>query len=191
MAGLGNFSKTSLETTKTMTGDFVDQELGFDIDNVDVPLVGDAVLDQVEGGPVEGQKIGDDSQGSAVGQGQVPAGQIDGFTLDETFIISDALINLPSMVWGKLPERDPEHIKGFNEQFYKYCLRKDINPFDYFFDEFGMVMAVIPILKSYMDDYKELYSKEAKAKAKHELDKDHEHYVEIEEAKEVKNSGTE
>lgn len=190
MVGLGNFSKTSLETTKTMTGDFVDQELGFDIDNIDVPLVGDSVLDQVEGGPVEGQK----SPGDAVAQGgqaQVPQGQAGDFSAEDVFFISDALLNLPTVIWTKLPERDPEKVKTFNEQFWKYCVRKGIDPWDYFFDEFGIIMAVVPIAKSYMDDYKEHYSKEAKAKAKHELDKDHEHYVEIEEAKEVKNSGTE
>ena len=191
MAGVGNFSKTSLETTKTMTGDFVDQELGFDIDNIDVPLVGDSVLDQLDGAPVEGQKSGDDSQGTATGQGQVQSGQNADFSAEDVFFISDALLNLPTVIWTKLPERDPEKVKTFNEQFWKYCVRKGIDPWDYFFDEFGIIMAVVPIAKSYMDDYKELYSKEAKAKAKHELDKDHEHYVEIEEAKEVKNSGTE
>ena len=185
MAGLRNFSTGSKTTGKTMTGDeFVNEELGFDIENIDVPLVGDAVLDKVEGGPVEGQK----SQGDAVdqgGQAQVPQGQADDFTAEDILLISDALINLPVMFWGKLPERDPNQVKTFSDQFYKYCIRKDINPFDYFFDEFGMAMAILPICKSYMDDYKEMYGKKSKEeKVKYELDKDHEHYTEVEKAKE-------
>lgn len=174
----------------TKTGEFVNQELGFDIDNIDVPLVGDAVLDQMEGAPVEGQK----SPGDAVdqgGQAQVPQGQADAFTAEDIFFISDALLNLPTVIWTKLPERDPERIKTFNEQFHKYCVRKGINPWDYFLDEFGMIMAIIPIAKSYRDDYGELYTKPKKDKAKGKLDVDHENYMRVEEEKEAKEDGRE
>lgn len=169
-----------------MTGDFVDQELGFDINNIDVPLVGDAILDKVEDAPSVGQK----SQGTAEkGDGQAATTQAANPTAQDIYFISDALINLPTVVWTKLPERDPEKIKTFNEQLHKYCMKKGIDPWEYFFDEFGMAMAIIPVLKSYRDDYVELYSKPKKEEVKHELDKDHEHYKEVEDKKEVIESG--
>lgn len=183
MAGLRNFSTGSKTTGKTMTGDeFVNEELGFDIENIDVPLVGDAVLDKVEGGPVEGQK----SQGDAVdqgGQAQVPQGPADDFTAQDIYFISDALINLPSVIWTKLPERDQSQVKTFNDQFHKYCIKKGIDPWEYFFDEFGLVMAIIPVVKSYRDDYMEFYKKPKDEQVKHKLDVDHENYINIEKEK--------
>lgn len=168
------------------TGEFNDEELGFDVDNVNIPLVGDAVLDKVEGGPVEGQKIGDDSQGPTGDQGQGAAGQAGDFSAQDVYFISDALLNLPTVIWTKLPERDPEKIKVFNQEFHRYCVRKGVNPWDYFFEEFGLAMAVLPILVSYRTDYIELYSKPKKDKVKHGLDVDHENYMKTENEREEK-----
>lgn len=162
-----------------MNDEFVNEELGFDVENVEIPLVGDQVLDKVEDAPVEVQK----SQGLDKAAGGEAT--VDSFTAEDIFFISDALLNLPTVIWTKLPEREPEKIKTFNKEFHRYCVRKGVNPWDYFFAEFGMVMAVIPILVSYREDYVEFYGKKKDKKETDKLNLDHEHRKEIDEQKEV------
>ena len=75
-----------------MTESFVDEALGFDVENVEIPLVGDAVLDQVEDAPVGVQK----NEGLAEKAGG--ENKTGDFTVENVFFISDALLNLPTLI---------------------------------------------------------------------------------------------
>ena len=79
------------------------------------------------------------------------------FTRDELLFISETLVNLPAMFYDRLPDRNPAQIKRFNSAFYKYCIKKEINPFDYLFDEMELTIVIVGIFASYKRDYKELY----------------------------------
>ena len=79
------------------------------------------------------------------------------FTQDDLLFISETLVNLPVMFYDRLPEREPAQVKRFNKIFYKYCKKKGIDPFEYMFDEMGLIIVTVGIAASYKRDYKELY----------------------------------
>lgn len=79
------------------------------------------------------------------------------FTQDDLLFISETLVNLPVMFYDRLPEREPAQVKRFNKTFYKYCKKKGIDPFEYMFDEMGLIIVTVGIAAGYKRDYKELY----------------------------------
>jgi len=88
------------------------------------------------------------------------------FDVDDLMILSDSVINtLPCAIWSKLPPIPEEKVKAFNLELYKYCVRKGIDPRDYLFDEFGLVMTGVGIAATHWDNYQQLYGKGAKEKA--------------------------
>jgi len=50
---------------------------------------------------------------------------------------------MPAMIFQDIPEPEEEDLDTFNHQLYRYCVRKNIDPFDYFFDELPLLMATI------------------------------------------------
>ena len=178
-----NFSGKSGTGSKAMN-EFNGEALGFDVENVIIPEISGATLDKVEGAvPSTGQKT------EGLVQKQADADPNGLGTAEDIFFISDALLNLPTIIWTKLPERDPEKIKIFNKEFHRYCVRKGINPWDYFFAEFGMAMAALPILVSYGKDYNEFYKKDKTKKEGDKLNLDHEHKKEVDDKQEVEADG--
>lgn len=65
------------------------------------------------------------------------------FTESDLMFISTTLWTLPSVIVEDVPEPEESDLQNFNRQFYLYCVRKGINPYDYFFDEFPLAIAAI------------------------------------------------
>jgi hypothetical protein len=63
------------------------------------------------------------------------------YSEDDLMFITETFWNIPCIFFEKIPPRDPEKVKKFNTQFFKYCRKKGINPWDYFFDEFPLAMS--------------------------------------------------
>jgi len=156
---------------------FKDEPLSFDIQNVNFELDGSANLDPAVTAPSKGAKS------AQVVQTQIPGCTTDIGTVEDLLFISEALVNLPCVIWGKLPPRDPEKIGAFNKAFHRYCTRKGIDPWSMFFDEFEMVMMSITILAGYRTDYVELYKKPSDKKDTNVLNLDYNHAKELEEDK--------
>lgn len=82
---------------------------------------------------------------------------------DSTRILAETCINtLPLAIWPKLPRIDEKLVNDFNHEFYLYCQRKGINPMDYLFDEFGLVVCGLGIVSTHYQNYQEIYGKNKK-----------------------------
>ena len=170
-----------------MKTEFNNEALSFDVENIVIPEISETVLDPVEA--VEGvvPAVGQKTEGTeGVAQAQTVADPNGLGSAEDIFFISDALLNFPTVIWTKLPERDPEKIKTFNKELHRYCVRKGINPWDYFFSEFGMVMAALPILISYGKDYNTFYKNDKEKKQGDKLNLDYDHKKELDEEVEAK-----
>jgi hypothetical protein len=124
------------------------------------------------------------------GQGQpgqsIPGAQISasGLTEETTKILAESLINtLPLAIFPKLPAIEPEKVNAFNHELYLYCQRKGINPMDYLFDEFGLVVCGVGIAATHYTNWKELYGKDAKAKQESGGNPAYDHAKELEKDK--------
>ena len=69
------------------------------------------------------------------------------FSLDDSKNICQAMWNIPSVFFGEHLIVEETQTNGFAKQFHIYCIKKGINPYNYFFDEFGLVMAALPIVQ--------------------------------------------
>jgi hypothetical protein len=76
----------------------------------------------------------------APGPGPGPAAA-EAFTEEDCLFMSEALWALPSVVWDRVPSPDPVKLRKWNGIFFKYCVKKGINPFDYLFDELPLIIA--------------------------------------------------
>lgn len=108
------------------------------------------------------------------------------YTEDDLMFLSETFWNIPCIFFEKIPPRDPQKVKAFNTQFYRYCRKKGINPWDYFFDEFPLAMAGIGMGMGIWRDYKEQYKKNGKTESKEDkkLSSDYEHDKQVAEQKE-------
>jgi hypothetical protein len=94
----------------------------------------------------------------------IPSGS-GGLTEESTRILAESIINtLPLAIWPKLPPIKEEQINAFNRELYLYCQRKGINPMDYLFDEFGLVVCGLGIASVHYSNYQEFYGKGKKSK---------------------------
>ena len=105
------------------------------------------------------------------------------YTEEDVVQMVEIVCSMPSMYWDKLPVRTPEQIKPFSHQLFLYCVKKKINPWDYFFDEFGLVVTGIGLFGGFYKDYKQEYGKEKDKRTKEEkkLSNDFEHQRMIDE----------
>lgn len=101
------------------------------------------------------------------------------FDEEDTMFISETLISLPTMIWDKLPMREPEQVQKFNKAFCRYCIKKNIDPFDYLFDEFELGMIAISIAAGYRRDYMELYKKDEEKKVEEKQNAEYNHYADV------------
>jgi len=85
------------------------------------------------------------------------------FSEQDCHFICKSFLQLPAVLWGNHLIRKDEQVQPFSHAFYNYCLRKGINPFDYFFDEFPLIIAGIGLVKGMRDDHLK-YKKEKKEK---------------------------
>ena len=118
--------------------------------------------------------------------GSISALVPDDYTEEDVMFITESVVSLPSIFFPKVPLRTKEQIIPFNHQFYRYCKKKGINPFEYFFDEFGLAMAGLGLAGGIWRDYKEQYSKNGKEETREEkkLSSDFEHAKQVAEQKE-------
>lgn len=172
---LDHFSKSSTNGVTPPTS-----ELGIDFKDEKfevIPIPGKVA-------PSEGQ---DTSEAKAPGSsppGSPGSSGMD-YTEEDLLFITETFWNLPCIFLDKLPPRDPEKLKKFNTQFFKYCRKKGINPWDYFFDEFPLAMAGIGMGMGIWRDYKEQYKSNGKKESKEEkkLSSDYEHDKQVAEQK--------
>lgn len=85
------------------------------------------------------------------------------FFEQDCHFICQSFLQLPAVLWGKHLIRKEEQVKPFSHAFYNYCLRKGINPFDYFFDELPLIITGIGLVKGMRDDHLK-FKKEQKEK---------------------------
>lgn len=94
--------------------------------------------------------------GEAEAKAEAPAFEIT-YTEDDLLFISQACWSIPQMIWPKLDDPDRDRVEQFNKQFYRYCRKKGIDPFEWFFDEFGLVVATIGVAAPMVRDYRAKY----------------------------------
>jgi len=75
------------------------------------------------------------------------------FTNQDCHLICQSFLQIPAVVWGKHLIRTDAQVQPFSQAFYNYCIRKGINPYDYFFDEFPLIIAGIALGKGMRDDH--------------------------------------
>lgn len=178
------FSTDSSETLKTGNGsfeplpEFEDPSTLFQVEQVTVSGIGVQA---------EAPQDGTDETTPLVQDAVVPQG-IQGFSETDLMSLSEALWSIPSLVWNKIPQRTTEQLTPFNKALYIYCMRKGIDPYEYFFDEFPLVLAVIGVGGGIYRDYRDAYPKKDKNKTA-EGDKDYEHQREVDEQRKQDFSG--
>lgn len=101
------------------------------------------------------------------------------FDEEDTMFISETLISLPTMIWDKLPPRDPVQVQKFNKAFCRYCIKKGIDPFDYLFDEFEIGMIAISIAAGYRRDYNDIYKVSNEKKVEEKKNAEYNHFADI------------
>jgi hypothetical protein len=109
------------------------------------------------------------------------------YSEEDLLFMTETMWSMPQLVFEKLPDRDPEKLKKWNHTFYKYCVKKGINPFEWFFDELPLALATIGLAGGAYRDYKEVYGKNGKdtrSKEDKKLSSDYDHTKEIAEKKE-------
>ncbi len=110
--------------------------------------------------PAHIRQPGDDAAGVGPTPGEpgIRTPSID-YTEDDLMFMSETIWSLPQLVWEKLPDRDPEKLRKWNNQLYRYCMKKGIDPFAWFFDELPLAIATIGLAGGTYRDYKEAYGK--------------------------------
>jgi hypothetical protein len=89
--------------------------------------------------------------GPGPGPGPAP---VEVFTEDDCMFMSEALWSLPGIILDKIPEPDPVKLRKWNAVFFKYCLKKGINPYDLLFDELPLIIATAGIAAPMWKAYK-------------------------------------
>lgn len=132
---------------------------------------------------------GEDTQGPTgptSGEPGLKPSSVD-YTEDDLMFMSETIWSLPQLIWEKLPDRDPEKLRKWNAQLYRYCVKKGINPFEWFFDELPLAIVTIGLAGRTYRDYKEIYGKDVKdirSKEEKKLSSDFDHEKELAEQKE-------
>ena len=105
------------------------------------------------------------------------------YTEEDVAQMVEIVCSTPTMYLDKLPVRTPEQIKPFSHQLYLYCVKKKINPYDYLFDEMGIVITGIGLFGGFYKDYKQEYGKEKDKRTdkQRKLDADFDHQKTVDE----------
>ncbi len=104
------------------------------------------------------------------------------YSEEDLLFMTETIWSLPNLVWDKLPERDPEKLKKWNHTLYKYCIKKGIDPFEWFFDELPLAIATVGLAGGAYRDYREVYGKngkDARSKEDKKLSSDYDHEKEL------------
>lgn len=114
------------------------------------------------------------------------------FSLEDSQNICQALWNVPSVLLGEHLILEATQTNSFAKQFHIYCIKKGINPYDYFFDEFGIAMAGLPLVQHLFKAHREFKATQegAKGKAKQSKQVEEEEERREKEREEAKAGGT-
>lgn len=86
------------------------------------------------------------------------------FSEQDCHFICQSVLQVPAVIWGKHLIRTDNQVQPFSHAFYNYCVRKGINPWDYFFDEFPLVITGIGLVKGMRDDHLKFKEEQKKKK---------------------------
>lgn len=75
-------------------------------------------------------------------------------TLEACQELANMVWNLPEMLLGEHLARDESKTNPFAKELYKYCIKKGIDPADYVFDEFGLIVSTAILGKGILADHK-------------------------------------
>lgn len=89
------------------------------------------------------------------------------FSKDDAKFFSQMIWNLPPAIIGDYMEANEKLVKTFGEQLFSYCERKGLNPYDYLFDELGLLLATGAICADLGVKYRK-HKKEEEKKEKEE-----------------------
>ena len=86
-----------------------------------------------------------------------PTAYQDPATMDDAECLSLSMMvwNLPAMIYGEHLERTEKQVRPFARELCIYCNNKNINPRDYLFDEFGLLVATMVIGSGLWKDQKD------------------------------------
>ena len=93
------------------------------------------------------------------------------FSLKDSQSICQSLWNIPAVFLGDHLILEATQTNSFAKHFHIYCIKKGIDPFDYFFDEFGIAMAALPLAQSLLKAHREFKATQEGAKGKTKQDK--------------------
>ena len=127
----------------------------------------DVKVEELPPTPIEQPPI--EGKGAIEGEEEAPPEEEE-FSLDDSKNICQALWNIPSVIFGECLILEENRTNGFAKQFHIYCIKKGINPYDYFFDEFGLVMAALPIVQYMKKQHTEFKATQEGAKGKAKQD---------------------
>lgn len=133
--------------------EFVESDISFDSVKVNI-----APIEQVDSDPEQKEQ---NETGEAPEQNGTPPVSTDQ-TEEDLMLLSVSLWSMPSLIFKKLEPLSEEQIKGWNRQFYLYCQKKGIDPFDYLFDELGILMSTLTLGIGMYHDYQDKYPKHKK-----------------------------
>lgn len=81
--------------------------------------------------------------------------EVDTLTLEECKDVTVMIVNIPSMFGMGHLQRSEEQCAPFAKELHKYCEKKGLDPRDWFFDEFGMVMTGFGLIGGMYRDHKD------------------------------------
>ena len=111
--------------------------------------------------------------GVGVPEDQAPVAD---FTKEDAILLASSIWNIPGAILGDHLEPDPKLVERFGEQLYGYCVRKEVNLWDYAFEELPLMISGGTLAAAMVKSQLQHMAEEKKKK-------------EEEEAKEKKNVG--
>ena len=76
------------------------------------------------------------------------------FTEEDLLFLTSAIWSLPNVIWERVPVPNAEKLAKWNHQFYRYCIKKGINPYDFLFDELPLAIATAAVAGDMWKEYK-------------------------------------
>jgi hypothetical protein len=118
-----------------------------------------------EGEEISGAPAAGIPAGAPLGAPPGALAPVPDLTEEDCLFLSEALWSLPNLIIDRVPVPNPEKVRKWNAQLFRYCVRKGINPYDYIFDELPLVLATAALAGEMWKGYKASAPPEEKKKA--------------------------
>jgi hypothetical protein len=99
------------------------------------------------------------------------------YTEEDLMVLSETCWSAPNIILPAVPVPSMDRLRMFNKQLYLYCRKKGINPWEWFFDEFGLLIAGAGCAGEMYRGYMENRAHEKKADGATPLQKGDEDYI--------------